>query len=365
MQVIIGPGCYLREEGLLAGAGEYAKRLGMTTVLIGGKTALSLTEGVLTQALEKSALRILSSQWFGGEASWTNINGIISKVKGLKPDFLTVVGGGKAIDTAKAAAYALNLPLIAIPTIASTCAAATPISIIYDAAGEFIEISRKAKAPDIVLVDSRVIAQAPVRFLSSGIGDTLAKWFESRASAQKAVPNVLNKSAVNLAKLVYDNLLQVGANAMQAAREQTVDRALEDIIDAIILVSGSVSGYGGDDCRTAGAHAIYSGLTVFPDVHQALHGEIVAFGILAQLVLEERINEIEELISFYRQVNLPTTLMEMGLRKEDLSERAWTAFGKAAVEVEDMANMPFRVTPTMAIKAVLKADEIGRNLSLT
>ena len=47
-----------------------------------------------------------------------------------------------------------------------------------------------------------------------------------------------------------------------------------------------LSGVGFESGGLAAAHAIHNGLTALPETHAMLHGEKVAFGVLAQLVLE-------------------------------------------------------------------------------
>ncbi|MBP1931204.1 iron-containing alcohol dehydrogenase family protein [Ammoniphilus resinae] len=357
MQSTVGPASYIRQRDVIETIGQHAKKFGQKALIIGGKTALSTISEKMLRSLEENGI-VSNTEWYGGESSWTEINRLIQLVESVGPQFLIAAGGGKALDTVKAVAYATNLPLIAVPTIAATCAAATQISIIYNDEGIFTEISRRSKAPDLVLVDTTIISHAPVRFLIAGIGDTLAKWFESRASSQKSVPTALVRTAVKIANELYLILLEFGKSAIESARNRQVTSALNDVIDAIILISGSVSGYGGDACRTAAAHAIYSGLTIFPEVHETYHGEIVAFGILSQLVLEgKEDSEIRELISFYRQIQLPTTLKDMGI--VSLTEEQLQQFGSVAVEIEDMANMPFTVTPEMVIQAVIQADSLG------
>jgi glycerol dehydrogenase len=361
MKVTVGPAQYIRDKGLLEVAGTYIKNFGKTAALIGGHTSRGIIEVSLKKSLEDHGVSLQHSTWYGGESSKTNIDRVVDELRDENIDVLIVTGGGKAIDTVKAVAYQLNKPLIAIPTIAATCAAATPITILYSDDGEFIGIERRSKAPDLVLVDSEIIMKAPVRFLIAGIGDTLAKYFETRSSVKKATPTALNQTAIAIAGQVYKTLLQIGEEAVTSVRSQTVTKELEDVIDTIILVSGSVSGYGGDDCRTAGAHAVYSGLTIFPEVHQTYHGEIVAFGILAQLCMENTSeDEIKALIGYYQQVELPYTLKQMGLF--DLTESQWNKLGVITVTIEDMANMPFEVTPEMVIEAVRRADQIGNTL---
>jgi glycerol dehydrogenase len=361
MHTVPGPAKYVRQAELLKDIGAYLKEFGEKALLIGGKTALAVIESTVQESLERYGLEREGSVWYGGECSWTNIDRLTAVVRERNPQVLVAVGGGKAIDTVKAVAFAVKLPVVAVPTIAATCAASTPISILYDDEGTFIEISHRSKAPDLVLVDTDVIRNASYRFLSAGIGDTLAKWVESSASVRKAQPTALNRSAVTLAEEIYRLLLEKGPAAIDAVKQGKVDPSVDDVIDSIILLSGTVSGYGGDDCRTAAAHAIYSGLTIFPEVHDTYHGEIVAFGILAQLVMEGKSEEtIRQLISFYQKVHLPYTLEDMGIVA--LSPEEWERLGQVTVEIEDMRNMPFAVTPDMVVQAIRGADHIGRQV---
>jgi glycerol dehydrogenase len=360
MNVIIGPAKYIRKREVVKEAGDYIKEFGRTAAIIGGKKSLKIVEQDLQQSCAEYGVSWAGSIWYGGEASQTNIESLVEEVKARNIDVLVGTGGGKAIDTVKAVAYHANKPLVVIPTIAATCAAATPITILYNNEGEFVGISHESKAPDLVLVDSSIIIEAPVRFLAAGIGDTLAKWFETRASVKKAAPTALNQTAVSIASQLYQTLRDIGKEAVESADNGTLTPAVEDAIDAVILVSGSVSGYGGNDCRTAAAHAIYSGLTIFPEIHATYHGEIVAFGILAQLCLENKeLSEIHGLIDYYQEVGLPFTLKQMGVG--ELTPEQWKELGAVTVTIEDMNNMPFQVTPEMVIEAVRRADEIGQS----
>ena len=84
------------------------------------------------------------------------------------------------LDTARAAAADLGLPVVNCPTIASSDAPCSALSVIYTDEGVFQEYRFYRKNPDLVLVDTEVIAQAPPRLLSAGMGDALATWFEAQ-----------------------------------------------------------------------------------------------------------------------------------------------------------------------------------------
>ncbi len=356
---IFNPTKYIRELSGLIRIGHYVKEYGDKAILIGGNTALSITKTTIEASLLNQDIQLIGTYWYGGECSQAEIDRLIEQIDQVQPKVIIVVGGGKAIDTSKAVAYKAMLPLVVVPTIASTCAATTPVSILYDDNGAFIKTSTESKAADLVLVDNNIIGQAPIRFLSAGIGDTVAKWFEFNQSIKKLEYSAANRAALAVAKEIYTILLEEGPSSLENVEYNNA--TLDNVVDSIVLLGGMVSSYSDYDSPTAAAHAIYSGLTIFPEVHQAYHGEIVAFGILAQMVMEgRREEEVKELINFYKKVNLPYTLKALGLPM--LTEEQWGKFGEDTVQVEDMDYMPFKVSPQMVIDAVKKADQIGREV---
>ena len=78
-----------------------------------------------------------------------------------------------------------------------------------------------------------------------------------------------------------------------------------------------------------GAHAIHNGLTVLEECHGMYHGEKVAFGTIAQLVLENApAKELEEIIDFCIELGLPVTLKQLGA--EHITEEQIFAVAEAA-----------------------------------
>ena len=76
--------------------------------------------------------------------------------------------------------------IVIVPTIASTDAPCSAIAVRYTPDGVYQESISCARNPDIVLVDSALIAKAPARFLVAGIGDALSTWFEARSNLETA-----------------------------------------------------------------------------------------------------------------------------------------------------------------------------------
>ena len=98
------------------------------------------------------------------------------------------VGGGKTLDTAKAVAHYQQLPVVLIPTIASTDAPTSALSVLYTEQGEFAEYLIYPRNPDMVVMDSAIIAKAPVRLLVAGMGDALSTYFEARPVSTPGPP---------------------------------------------------------------------------------------------------------------------------------------------------------------------------------
>src|SRR5919205_1191320 len=108
-------------------------------------------------------------------------------------------GGGKVLDTARAAAADLKLPVVNCPTVASSDAPCSALSVIYTDEGVFQEYRFYRKNPDLVLVDTQVIAQGPVRLLVAGMGDALATWFEARTCVAGHVKNMRGRGSTRSA----------------------------------------------------------------------------------------------------------------------------------------------------------------------
>src|SRR5205085_4548946 len=238
-------------------------------------------------------------------------------------------GGGKVLDTARAAAADLDLPVVNCPTAASSDAPCSALSVIYTDAGVFQEYRFYRKNPDLVLVDTQVIAQGPPRLLSAGMGDALATWFEAKTCVEGHVRNMRGgastRSAAALAELCYRVLLDDGAEALRAVQNKVVTPALERLVEANTLLSG----LGFESSGLAAAHAVHNGLTAAPPTHAFFHGEKVAYGLLVQLTLEGQPRSVvERVLRFASEVGLPITLADIGLvelpkkQLQDVAERA-------------------------------------------
>jgi glycerol dehydrogenase len=358
-RIIISPNKYIQGDGELAKLKDYISSLGNAHFVIADDLVLSITRGTVEQSFQGSDAKVVFER-FNGECSRPEIDRLREICSNAKCNVIVGIGGGKTLDTAKAVAHYAGLPVVIVPTVASTDAPCSALSVIYSEEGVFSEYLLLPRNPDIVLVDTGIVARAPVRTLVAGMGDALATYFEARACAESNSPTMAGgqptKAALTLAKLCYDTLLEDGLKARLAAENKVSTRAVENIIEANTYLSGLGFESGG----LAAAHSIHNGFTVMEECHHLYHGEKVAFGTIVQLVMENRpTEEIDEVISFCISIGLPVTLREMGIQDINKDEIMKVAEASCANE-ETIYNMPFKVTPQDVFAAILSADALGR-----
>lgn len=296
---------------------------------------------------------------FNGECCEKELTRLIALIREKHIDVLVGMGGGKTIDTAKIAADRTNIPVIIVPTIASTDAPCSGCAVLYSDEGVFETVLYQKLNPAVVLVDTTIIAKAPVRFLVAGMGDALATWFEAKScsdtQSQNECGGLGTLTGLNLAKLCYDTLLKYGVNAKIAAEKHIITPAFEHIVEANILLSGVGFESGG----LASAHSIHNGFTALQETHSYYHGEKVAFGVLAGLQLNDASSEeISIVFSFCEKVGLPTTLADIGLENFN-QDMLMLVAQKACTPSESIHHEAGEITPEKVLQAIMAANAIG------
>jgi glycerol dehydrogenase len=352
--VFASPGRYIQGAGAVGRIGGVLEQIGSARPLILGDPIVDEIMGDTLDSIS-GATRVE----FGGECSPEEIDRVAQAASEGDADAVVGIGGGKTIDAAKAVAHPAGLPLVVVPTIASTDAPTSSLSVVYDEDGAFKEYRFFGRNPDAVVVDTAVIAGAPVRFLVAGIGDGLSTYFEADASSRTRKETMAGGAptlaALAIARLCYDTLLEHGLAARLAVERQAVTPSVEKVVEANTLLSGLGFESGG----LGAAHSIHNGLTALEGTHHYWHGEKVAFGVIAMIMLEERPAEVlAEVVDFCLEVGLPVTLEDIGLDdvgREDLQKVAEAA----CIDGETIHNMPFEVHPPMLVDAMLAADAYG------
>ena len=329
-----------------------------------GSHALLLCDAFVYQLLGQALITDLAALplqadyvEFNGESSSNEIQRLSQLAYTLNCDFVIGLGGGKTIDTAKAIAQQLQCPVAILPTVASTDAPTSAISVLYDEEGKFDRYVFYKKSPDLILVDSEVIAKAPATLLASGIADGLSTWIEARAVKRSGGTTLLGAkptaTALAIARQCETILFEHGLQAIQDCREDRVTEALEAVIEANTLLSG----IGFESCGLAAAHAIHNGFTAIQGaIHRLNHGQKIAYTTLTQLMLEQAPKEeLDCYIHLFQALELPTTLREMHLDNVNYSELL--AIGELATQAhESIHQMPFSITPSDVADALLAVD---------
>jgi glycerol dehydrogenase len=300
---------------------------------------------------------------FGGECSLQEIETHAGALRSERIDCVVAVGGGKCVDAGKAIAFRLDTPVVIAPTLASNDAPCSALSILYSADGVWTGTEFYPCSPALVVVDTGIVAAAAERFLVAGMGDAMATWYEASICLRNehAVTTIGARptlASVAIGEVCANTLFQSGAAAAAAVAAGRVNAALEAVVEANTLLSGLGFESGG----LAAAHAFAQSFTALPAAEtNHLHGEMVAMGTLAQLVLEARPDEARRVARFFAQVGLPVHLGQLSIdagNANDLDTIVGSAIGFPFI-----GNMPMAIEPAVLRTGLLDAHELGLAIS--
>jgi glycerol dehydrogenase len=351
------PGKYIQAEHALTALPGLIQLLGKKALIIASPTVVNK---ILPDYRSNSPDIPASQEVFNGECCEKELKRIHEIVLTRGIDVLIGMGGGKTIDTAKIVADRTGIPVIIVPTIASTDAPCSGCAVIYSEQGVFESVYYTKMNPQVVLVDTSIIASAPVRFLVAGMGDALATWFEARSCAITGSMNecggLSTMTGINLARLCYDTLLKDGPEARLSCEKHVVTPALERITEANILLSG----IGFESSGLAAAHSVHNGLSALDETHAYYHGEKVAFGVITGLHLTNAPpEEMSTVYSFCEEIGLPTTFSDIGIQDTNRSRLMEVAI-KACAPAEGIHHEVAHITPEKVMSAMIAADAMGR-----
>lgn len=357
LKKVLFPGKYIQGTDALEELPSLIKLFGSQGLILASATAYK--QILPDRGMNLQAHSSVLVEQFAGECCEKELSRLAAIIRERDVNVLVGMGGGKTIDTAKIAADRANIPVLVVPTIASTDAPCSGCAVLYSEQGVFESVYYQKSNPAAVLVDMGIIANAPVRFLVAGMGDALATWFEAKScrstQSQNECGGLSTLTGFNLARLCYDTLIQYGVTAKISAEQHIITPALEHIVEANILLSGVGFESGG----LASAHSIHNGLTALEETHAYYHGEKVAFGVLAGLQLTDASPEESSVVfSFCEEVGLPTTLADIGLKNFDRDQLMPVA-EKACAPNEYIHHEAGNITPEKVINAILAANAIG------
>ena len=359
-KVLIAPRRYVQGPNVLKEAGDLVGALGKKPMILWDSTVKGIVGDTLLASMKKAGLSVVDVD-FRGDSTHPEAERVAQIIKKEGADISIAVGGGKTLDTAKAAAASTGAKVVTIPTIASNDSPTSSYTVWYDDDGNCLGFESWGVNPDLVLVDTQVIANGPVRAFVAGMGDALGTWVEADACSQVTAPNLAGGTstlvAMAIAKLCFEVLMDHGVDAKKAVEKNTVNDAVEKVVEANVLMSGLGFESGG----VATAHMVANCLPSFPECHGLMHGHEVGFGVITQLCLDKNFDDAERkrIVDFEVAVGLPVTFADIGLEGVD-RERLKVIGDICASEGSLCENHPFEVTSDSVVDAMIAADALGK-----
>ncbi len=233
-------------------------------------------------------------------------------------DIIYGVGGGSVIDTAKYAAYKLNLPFVSIPTSLANDGFASPFAVIN--LGQDGTMTLCANTPLAVVVDIDLVKSDDPgyqRRIRSGIGDLLSNltavldWQLADRQNKERYESYSGFQAICGARLVMKEL--------QGGRDFFFDDHFLGILACSLMASAeAMSRYGSSRPASGFEHKLYHAYNELTGFNPgATHGELVAVGALLSSHAHD--NYQENLKQTYDCVGLPTDskgLADCGINRD-------------------------------------------------
>lgn len=310
--------------------GEELKRLQVKKAyILGGKRALAQVLPKIEKSMREEGIDF-ETGLFEGYCTYENARKHVERLQQKACDFIVGVGGGKSMDTAKAVSQLSGLCFGTIPTQIATCVACTNMAVMYEESGAYIGPLFPEHPIAFTLVDLTVLSEAPIRYIASGIADSLAKYPELHFSQRNthnctSIDDATLQAAYGLSRSTWDVLMENGRIAYEDNSFKRVTHALSAVAHTNLISTGVISGLARGSKQLAIAHAVYNhSTTVFPETwRNFMHGEIVSVGIvLQQLYNGAPEAEVMQYTSIAKDLHVPVTLHEIGISGTDENQDA-------------------------------------------
>lgn len=336
----IGCGRYLQEPGILQSLGAEVLRLGKAPLIVGGKTALELTRSTIEESVGAvcSHYRIETHLGTCNEED-AGAFAEIAKVEGF--DVIVGVGGGVIMDLAKMIAHFASLPIINVPTSSATCAAYTPLSVMYTKEGRTVGSFHHEREIDAVLADTAVISTQPPRLLLAGVFDAMAKYLEirHRYRGESADCPLGLDYAYAMSERSFGVLCDHTDACLSDMQNKVLSDAVEQVIFTTIAVTGVISGIARGSNQCALAHKFYENTRVLwgESSRHYLHGEIVGVGLLLQNYYNGEVERNTDLMALMQKYSMPYRVSDVGVERTEESLRQYfnRIKGSSAVNEEN------------------------------
>ena len=302
---------YVQGPGVISQIGDVAARYGKSIAVVTDPFVRDRYGARVAELIDAAGgechIALLQS-----DVTQRAIDALAESLRPHEPDIVVGLGGGKALDAAKGVSVALGVPIVTVPTTASNDSPTSVSYALYDDEHIMVGVRQLAQNPVAVLVDSEIVSQAPVPLLLAGIGDAVSKKFEAEACMLGSGSTPLNTrpltTAGAIADLAYQTLRRDAVAAVADCKAGRLTTALENVIEANILMSG----LGYENGGLSLSHSMTRGLVRLRGTKDAVHGMQIAWALLVQLIVEGRdAGFIAELLDFYGRIGLPRRLKDL------------------------------------------------------
>jgi glycerol dehydrogenase len=355
-RILGAPALYVQGPDASSRIGDIAAGLGRNVLFVSDAAVERLFAPRVRQSIEASGLAF-SSVSFTGDLTPASVERMAGAQRAWQPEVVIAAGGGKGVDAGKAVACALGTRLITLPTAPSNDGPTSRVYLLYDEHHRLLSVEKLPRNPDAVVVDTAILAAAPVDLLVSGIGDAIVKRYEAAQCIGAAGLNLFGGQATLLAAKLAETCDEIvrrhAVAGLASARARAPNAAFEALVEACILLAG----IGFEGTGLSVAHSMTRGLTAVPETAGALHGRQVAYALLVQFVLEKRSDAfMAEQFDFYRAVGLPTGLPELGLAAP--SARQLSTIAAHTLTAPHIRNFERRLSEGDLVEAMVRLEQL-------
>lgn len=284
-------------------------KLGRRALVVEDPTTRKVAGDQVAEALGSQGFRV--EHHLINEATVEEVKSVRSVLKDLKADFAIGVGGGRPIDVAKCATFQLSIPFVSTPTAASHDGLVSARASIQGDGGKS---SLPAHAPVAVIMDTKVIAQAPFRLLAAGCGDIIAN--STAVKDWELAHNLRDEYYSSYAAALSEmtaRLLMENAHSIKPGLEDSAWFVCKALVS-----SGVAMSIAGSSRPASGSEHMFSHTLDLIAKRPALHGEQCGVGTIMMMYLHR--GDWEGIRRALLTVGAPTSAHDLGVTNEEVIE---------------------------------------------
>ena len=331
-----GCGRYIQAPGAMQVVGREADLLHAKKILIiAGKRAFEMTGPVIEASLKDAGIPyevfIMTT-----DCTYETLAMLKEKVVREGFDCVLGTGGGKVMDMNKAVGHGCDIPVINAPSAIATFNCWSAMSVMYTPDHKPIDRIWHAKENNAVILDTQMLANAPVKLFASGMADAFAKYIETGLMDEQY-------QRMNTATGMYCSKVMAGVtnsiilNKGEKAYRDCIAHQVTDEFDACCFavvattaIAAAVN-YNNHSLIRSGsgkgatfAHAMYYACKTIYNEETAnwLHGEIVGLGCQAEMYAFGRSEyETKNFARFLEATGQPMSIRDLGIEPTDANIR--------------------------------------------